>query len=46
MQGKLELPTAGNHSHDMNKEEIETCIYDIQDELRAFKKQMVAWKRT
>jgi len=26
----------------MNKEEIESCIYDIQDELRAFKKQMVA----
>ncbi len=26
----------------MNKEEIETCIYDIQDELRAFRKQMLA----
>jgi hypothetical protein len=26
----------------MNKEEIETCIYEIQDELRAHKKQMDA----
>jgi hypothetical protein len=26
----------------MNKEEIETCIYEIQDELRAQKKQIDA----